>query len=198
MASSLSTIVAKDGTPATIAGGILAVDKSGAGTGPFFAAQTIVDTQGVNTATVKAASATAVATDTSIVTQLNPNSPGIIPTGTAGSASATVLTVQGVASMTPVITKETKSATGTQSIVASSATSVTVLASNANRLGASVYNDSTQILFLLLTTGGTASATVYTVQMVAGAYYEVPFGYTGALIGIWASANGNARVMEMT
>jgi hypothetical protein len=34
--------------------------------------------------------------------------------------------------------------------------------------------------------------------MVADAYYEVPFGYTGRIDGIWASANGNARVTEMT
>lgn len=73
MPASLSSIAAKDGTPATIAGGILAVDKSGAGTGPFFAAQTIVDTQGVNTATVKAASTAAVATDTAVVVAVSPN-----------------------------------------------------------------------------------------------------------------------------
>lgn len=74
MASSLSSIAAKDGAAATVAGGILAVDKSGAGTGPFFAAQTIVDTQGVNTATVKAASTAPVATDTAVVVAISPNS----------------------------------------------------------------------------------------------------------------------------
>jgi len=36
------------------------------------------------------------------------------------------------------------------------------------------------------------------VQMGAGAYYEVPFGYTGALKGIWASATGAARITELT
>lgn len=88
--------------------------------------------------------------------------------------------------------------TGTQSIVAGSASSVTVLASNANRMGATVYNDSTAILYALLKTGGTASTTVYTVQIAAGGYYEVPFKFTGGIIGIWASATGNARVTEFT
>jgi len=80
--------------------------------------------------------------------------------------------------------------------VASSASSVTVLAANTARLGATVQNDSTQVLYLKL--GTTASTTSYTVKMVAGAYYEVPFGYTGRIDGIWAAANGNARVTELT
>lgn len=91
--------------------------------------------------------------------------------------------------------------TGTQSIVASSATDVTILASNANRLGAMIFNDSTQILYLLVGSG-TSSATVYTVQIPASGYYELPetkYGhYTGILKGLWASANGNARVTELT
>jgi hypothetical protein len=93
-------------------------------------------------------------------------------------------------------TKEKRAATPTVGNVASSATTGTLLASNAARLGAAVYNDSTQILYLKL--GATASATSHTVQLVAGAYYEVPFGYTGVIDGIWASANGAARVTEVT
>jgi hypothetical protein len=88
--------------------------------------------------------------------------------------------------------------TATLSNVASSATSVTVLASNTSRLGAMVFNDSTQVLYLKM--GTTASTSSYTVQLAAGAYYELPQNplYTGRLDGIWASANGNARVTELT
>jgi hypothetical protein len=85
--------------------------------------------------------------------------------------------------------------TGTQSSVGSSATDVTILAANAARLGATVFNDSTAVLYLLLG-AGTSSATVHTVQMPSGGYYEVPFGYTGILKGLWAAANGSARVTE--
>ena len=92
-------------------------------------------------------------------------------------------------------TKEVRSATGTQSIVASSATDVTILASNANRLGAAIYNDSTQILYLLVG-AGTSSATVFTVAMATASYFEVPACYTGIIKGLWASANGSARVTE--
>jgi hypothetical protein len=89
-----------------------------------------------------------------------------------------------------------KAATGTLTNVASSATTVTVLAANVARLGATIANDSTQVLYLKF--GATASATSYTVKMAAGAYYEVPFGYAGVIDGIWAAANGNARVTEIT
>lgn len=89
-----------------------------------------------------------------------------------------------------------KAATATLTNVASSATSVTILAANASRVGAQVYNDSTQVLYLKF--GATASATSFTVPLATNTYYEVPAGYTGILDGIWVSANGNARVTEET
>lgn len=97
-----------------------------------------------------------------------------------------------------VSTKEKVSSTATLSNVASSATSVTVLAANANRLGAMVYNDSTAVLYLKF--GATASTSSYTVQIASLGYYELPTlsRYTGIIDGIWASANGNARVTELT
>jgi hypothetical protein len=102
-----------------------------------------------------------------------------------------------VTSAPTTTTKEVRSATPTQSSVGDSATNVTVLASNANRLGATIFNDSTAILRLKL--GATASATSFTIAMAAQSYYEVPFGYTGIIDGIWASdAGGNARVTELT
>ena len=88
------------------------------------------------------------------------------------------------------------STTATLSNVASSASSVTLLASNTLRRGATIYNDSTQVCFVKF--GTTASNTSFTVRLASQDYYEVPFGYTGRIDGIWASANGNARVTEIT
>lgn len=96
-----------------------------------------------------------------------------------------------------VPTKETRSSTSAQTSVVAAASSTVVLAANANRLGATVFNDSTALLYLLLGSG-TASNSNYSVQIAAGGYYETPFNYTGALTGIWAAANGNARVTELT
>ncbi len=90
-------------------------------------------------------------------------------------------------------------ATGTKTNVASSASSVTVLASNTSRKGAIFYNDSTQICYLDLS-GGTASSSSYSVQMPSNSYFELPGPnlYNGAVTGIWASANGNMRVTEFS
>lgn len=89
----------------------------------------------------------------------------------------------------------TSSNGGVQTSVAASASDTTILAANTSRIGATVYNDSTVILNLLVGPG-TSSATVFTVKIGPGGYYEVPFGYLGILKGIWASATGNARVTE--
>jgi hypothetical protein len=87
---------------------------------------------------------------------------------------------------------------GLPTSVASSASDVVILAASVNnqRKGFTVYNDSTAILYLLLA-NAVSSATNYTVQMAAGSYYESPYQYNGIVKGIWASANGNARVTEL-
>ncbi|HEY6276021.1 MAG TPA: hypothetical protein VIX86_06785 [Streptosporangiaceae bacterium] len=78
--------------------------------------------------------------------------------------------------------------------VASSATNVSVFAAAAGHVnGRTVYNDSTQVLYLKF--GATASATSHTVQIGPGGYYEFPAPvYSGEADGLWASANGSARL----
>ena len=93
------------------------------------------------------------------------------------------------------VVSQQRSSTSTKANVAGSASSVTILAANTARRGASIWNDSSAILYLDLT-GGTASATSCSVKLIADAFYEVPFGYTGLITGIWASATGSARVTE--
>jgi hypothetical protein len=79
--------------------------------------------------------------------------------------------------------------------VTSSATSVLILEVNIDRTGGTIFNDSTQILYLNLD-DQQASITVYTVKMLPNAYYELPYNYAGALNGIWVAANGSARITE--
>lgn len=86
--------------------------------------------------------------------------------------------------------------TGTLTQVNSSASSVTVLASNVARKGATFYNNSTQILYLAF--GSTSSTTAFTVPLASGTFFEMPSGYNGVVSGIWASANGNCIVTEIT
>jgi hypothetical protein len=87
--------------------------------------------------------------------------------------------------------------TATLSNVNDTASSTTLLSANANRIGATIVNDSTEVLFVKL--GTTASATSFTKKMAVGEYWEVPFGYTGRIDGIWANdASGAARITEIT
>lgn len=84
----------------------------------------------------------------------------------------------------------------TTSNVARSDTSVEILAA-AERHGFFVYNDSNADLYLRFGAGA-ASTTAFSVKLVAGAFYEGPYSYDGAVQGIWASAGGGAaRVTEL-
>jgi hypothetical protein len=96
------------------------------------------------------------------------------------------------------LTQEEKSGTATLANVAGSASSVTLQASNSDRKGWSIHNDSSAILYVKF--GSSASSTSYTVKLIADAYYELPTTsvYTGIITGIWASATGSARVTELT
>jgi hypothetical protein len=126
-------------------------------------------TRGTRT-TVKAASTAAVAADPALVVAISPNN--------------------------TITSKETRSSTTSVSSVAASASSVALLASNTNRLGATIYNDSNQTLYVQL--GATASTTSFVVKMNKDDYYEIPFNYTGVINGIWSSASGSARIVELS
>lgn len=86
---------------------------------------------------------------------------------------------------------------GSSSSVNASATQVTLLGANANRKGATIYNDSISNP-LRVSLGPTASATTFTVIVASEGYFEVPFGYAGVITGVWAAATGAARVTELT
>jgi hypothetical protein len=98
----------------------------------------------------------------------------------------------------PVTTTPSTTCTGTS--VAANAASVTLLAANAARKGATIYNDPAggagSNMFVKL--GTTASATDFIVRLAPNAYYEVPFNYTGRIDAIWTLALGAARIGELT
>jgi len=74
-----------------------------------------------------------------------------------------------------------------------------LLASNNNRAGATIFNDSTATLYVKLSTTNDASTTSFTIKLAAGAYWEVPFTYSGVISGIWdANTAGAARITEIT
>lgn len=100
--------------------------------------------------------------------------------------------------MTNYVREKTAAAAATSN-VASSASSVTLLAANALRQMATIYNDSTAVLYVKFGTAAAITPASYTVQIPAGGYYELPHPvYHGRIDGIWAAANGAAHVTEMT
>lgn len=97
-----------------------------------------------------------------------------------------------------ITTDASRPAVAVKTNVARSDTSVSLLASNADRRFATIYNDSSVDLFLAF--GATASLTSYTVKIPKQGYFESQEdGYTGDISGIWASAGaGSARITEVT
>lgn len=138
--------------------------------------------------------------------------------GSQSSVGGTHLTMGGVDPATSVyrplqidsagrqIIKPATSATSTPANVASVTAAAILLAANANRLpGSMITNDSTAILYILIGAVGAVgnvSATNYTVAIdgkttVPGVFF-VPDGWLGVVQGIWVSANGFARVTELS
>ena len=120
------------------------------------------------------------------------------PTSTVtGPAGATVTGPTGPTGTGPTGIGFTTSATGAQTSVTAAAADTQLLAAAAGRRGCSIFNDSKEVLYLLLE-DAVASSTNYTVKMAAAGYYEGPYNYTGKVKGIWASENGAARITEFT
>jgi len=134
-------------------------------------------------------------------------------TVTAGDLAVAVV-LKGAQSSSLVITGTVTStpataATSAVTRVAASATNVTLLAANVNRRGAMIANHST-VATLYIKLGATASITAGSESFTAilapnnssdvGGYYEVPFGYTGIIDGIWGAADaaGEALMTEIT
>lgn len=85
---------------------------------------------------------------------------------------------------------------GTVSSVASAALPVMLLPANPARKGVTIYNASTAILYVILSSQN-ASTTFYTFPMPTNSYYEIPFRYRGVIGGVWASSNGFALMTEL-
>lgn len=100
--------------------------------------------------------------------------------GTVVSGSAQLVTDRG--------------STPTLATVASLATTQSFSVSNAAYKLRTVFNESTSILYLAY--GGTATITAYTVQIAPGGFF-IEDKYTGVMSGIWATANGNARITSV-
>lgn len=77
--------------------------------------------------------------------------------------------------------------------VSASASSVQLLAANAERLDAHIYNDSTATLYVKF--GTAATTTSFTAKLDPGSWMSWD-SYDGVVHGIWSSATGAAQCTE--
>lgn len=133
---------------------------------------------------------------------------GTIPTGQPlpdGAATAakqdtgntSLATIAGTLPMTNAQFLANLRSTATHSAVNSTNSSVTILASNANRKGARIFNTDANALYLDLSGGTAVAASRAQVKLATDEGYDVPFGCTGLITGIWtADGSGVASVVE--
>lgn len=101
------------------------------------------------------------------------------------------------AQATAIIDADSSSAAAVTSVAASVASVPILAASAARKPGSSVFNHSSSDMYLRLGTTD-ASTTAFTVLIAAGGYYELPKRWKGAIRGIWTTADGAARVTELS
>jgi hypothetical protein len=80
--------------------------------------------------------------------------------------------------------------------VAGTASSTTILASNANRKGFSVSNISTSKLYLSFSNPATVANCFIEMQPGAFLVFDQQLIITNAIYGIWTNVNGAAQVTE--
>jgi hypothetical protein len=86
---------------------------------------------------------------------------------------------------------------GTTTSVALSVVVATVLASNAARLGAIIWNDGAANAFIRLAAGATTA--LFTVRLANKSEWELPFPvYTGIITGITSAATATVLATELT
>ena len=88
-----------------------------------------------------------------------------------------------------------QTSTVNKSSVNSGTVSGTILASNTNRNGLLLFNDSTAAFYFNF--GTVASTSNYSLKMESGSYYEMnqPI-YKGVITGLWSAVNGSLKVTE--
>lgn len=102
-----------------------------------------------------------------------------------------------------VTTATAAPATATATNVTAAATSTLLKAANASRKGLTIYNNSDKVLHISLVSPATADSACADLAAesggILGGYYELPYGYAGAIYGIWEAApTGKANLTELT
>jgi len=120
----------------------------------------------------------------------------VTPPSTAAVASDPALVVA-ISPNNPITTSTVRPSTSIITSVAVSTSNVVLLANNSLRLGATLFNDSSSLVYVKL--GSVATTSSYTIKLFPQSYFEIPFGYTNVVSGFWTTAvSGNMFVDELS
>jgi len=78
--------------------------------------------------------------------------------------------------------------------ITNTVTPTVFLSANLNRKGATIYNRSNRTL-LIATGAVNVSVSDFTMQIASLGYYELPYGFTGKVSGVWASSGTNNAIV---
>jgi len=121
--------------------------------------------------------------------------------GTAGSAATGVLTVQGIASMTPILATITPVAsttmTCTQVTVPATANGILILAANSSRKGATISNPGSVPVYVQQGSTGVTTSNGFGIPAGSSFNIDEPL-YTGAIYGIISTSTSVVTVLELT
>jgi hypothetical protein len=97
---------------------------------------------------------------------------------TNGALAVTQLSVDGYITSQPVST-----------------TDVLLLPANPNRHGVFIVNNTVSAVLFLGLSSQTVSNSLFSVEISAGGFFEIPFGYIGEIRGIWSVDEPTAMVL---
>lgn len=116
----------------------------------------------------------------------------VIVLGDGAAAATATVSAAGALLVAPA-----QAGTAIRTVVTATGADQELLAANTSRIGFTVYNNSGATLYLGLGSA-TVTANDCTLVVAGGGYYEAPFGYRGAVRGLWSVAAGAANVTELT
>lgn len=95
---------------------------------------------------------------------------------------------------------EPKPGTAGLTFVLSTSSEVIIASGNLQRMGLTVFNDSSGTLFLMVGPTGSLATNFFSVKLSTGDFYELPVPvYTGAVTGLWNQPDtSGAMVTEYT
>jgi hypothetical protein len=118
------------------------------------------------------------------------------PTYTTGTVNAFSMDTSGNLRVAAVTNKSTAATITSVTVTANAATSL--LAANASRVFATIYNNTNKNMYIAL--GSTANATTnFSILLITGSYWEVPSDWTGSVNEFSPNgASGNCLVTELS